>query len=740
MKKICIFILITLLLLGSCSPSDVTEDTADNTNNITEETAADDFLAELQLEVSPGVASSTLEYFNEITPFKTKEEVRFNTAPIIYTEGQYTYVFRCFPEDLAGADQYTEYVMSDDTVEINEIEIYKDNKYSEPVEVITLDGMEGKRYSPISLSHNSENDIFYICFTEEITDDEFKYVFYEFDRAGTVLSRNVLSTNILDPAICHDGMLYTINNSGYSGRAANLYVTDPRTDEKTELDEGVINFYIENGLLYYIKNAQTADYKNVQRICSYDPAAGTTATVTEMQTDEVVVSVYYDSERDVVYFTDNVDMFAYKDGEVMPVLYSYNSFISICDADSNYLFVKVGNNQIALYKLTDEPISLTNQTEVLKVCIPIEESTFEITFQTVSDIMSAVGMPVTFEFTYVANDTSNVAATEDEYVNNMAKKMLAEDTDFDIFYLTSTMSELFDGKYYEDLAAYPTIKDYYDKMIPGIKELSSIDGKVSLVPITLSVPSMRYTDYALTEPHEAPNTFTEFFSKYAEITENMPEDYYYTGGSVEMMFMSTWFKELASNYLSKTISDEIAENDLVTLFETITSLDKYDKIYIGTDYKKKNRVFSEMSNLGMEAHEYANDEELWIALPAIGEDYKTSVSGSFIAVNPKSANKELALKFVTYYLNTLITGDEYTYKGIHYFEQDEIDAENSGVDYEGSQYTSFKEQIANSIHMTTADNYYSFVRDLYLQINDGTLTPEEAASRTLRYLKMIRDE
>lgn len=740
MKKICIFI-VAMLLLQSCSSSSVVNETSDHSGRTGEESSDsgsgeivdNSLLSDLQFDAQPGVSITTLAHTTDITSFKTDEEIaQVNTSPVIYSDGQYTYVFRRFPEELKGADQVMEYMRNEDIGEINEIEIYENNDYSQPVEVITLDAMQEKSFRPHGLNYDSEKEEFYVYISESG-----EPICYTFSRQGELLNRCVFTSDRVDALLCLDGFIYEIDNDGYKGRTGNLSVIDPQTDKSTKLDEGVLCFYTENGLLYYIKSTRTADYRNIQRICSYDPATGTITNIKDIQTEESVISFYYDISSDIVYFTSTIEMFACKDGEVMPVMNTYKAALSICEADNENIYVKVGLNQISVYQLTDEPGSLDEQVEVLKVCIAGEKGEFEAPLNSALELMTAVGLPVRFEYTYIA-ENSSIRDEEAEYVNNMAKKLLAEDTDYDIFIVNSTMPELFDGKYYEDYSQYPVIKDYFDKMIPGMADLCTIDGKLALAPVYMYVDSLNFTPQTLADPKKAPKTFDEFFSKYDELTENLGDDYY-CKDYAEVNFISAWLNELASNYFSEVISDETAEKDLLRLYECAEGLDEYEKIYIGEDYNDKSARFMYYINPGSKS---AGERNNWVAWPKLGEKYKYSVEGRFMAVNPNSPNKELALKCITYYLNSIVTGE--MEGNMHYFEKDAIEASEDVVsreiDYGTSKYTSFKEQIANSIHKTAVDDLFITARDLCIQIEEGTTTPEEAATKTMRYLKMMRDE
>lgn len=746
MKKFCSFILILLLLLGSCTQGGVGEETLDSADGETsgntvgkdtETTTPVDggFLEELNFDPGEGISLSTLEHTADITSFKSRAETAsVNMTPVVCSDGQYTYVFRRFPEELTGADKVIEYVMSKDNEEINEIEVYENHDYSEPIEVITLDEMAGKSYTPHAISYNSEKEEFYIYFSEGGDP-----TFYTFSRQGEMLSRNVLSINKLDSRICLDGKLYMIKNSGYNGRASSMSVVDPATDEEVVLDESVMDFYTEDGKLYYIKNAQTADYRNVQQVCSYDPASGEISVVKEMQTEEHIVTVYYDSANDTVYFASTFELFAYKDGKTMPVINSYDANLTICEADSEHIYMGVGEHQISVYQLADEPDSIENHVEVLRVCTSMDITTFETQVSYATEIMAAAGIPVRFEYTYVADNMSDLSSNEAEYVNNMAKKFLAEDSDYDLFILGSTMSELFGSKYYEDISVYPVITDLYDKMIDGMTELCSIDGKLALAPVYLRLDNMVFYPLKADDLNSAPKTFEEFFAKYDELTDGLSEDSYYYTAASEMNFISPWLDELASNYLSKTISDETAESDLVRLFDGAVGLDEYEKIYLGTESAKKGAIFAYIYNTGNMTAGETHDQ---IPVPKLGDSYKYSVDGTFLAVNPKSSNKELAIKFMAYYLNSIINGD---FSNVMQFvKEGEVEASEDvvsmTVNYNSSKYKTFAAQIADSIHKTSADGLFLFVRDLYPQLEDGTITSEEAASRTLRYLKMIRDE
>jgi len=360
----------------------------------------------------------------------------------------------------------------------------------------------------------------------------------------------------------------------------------------------------------------------------------------------------------------------------------------------------------------------------------VNEDTASWWFKETVDIMNAAGMAVSINFSYI---TDNI----DEYINTMAKKLLAGDTDYDLFYVSDETPTLMQSQYFEDLRNYNVLADRFDHMIPGLRELMSVGGKNALVPInTVRVTGLRFRSSVLGTDYDFPENYDDFFRFHDVIVNDLPEEMYYIGNSSPFMLMSEWLYEIYSNFMARTVSDETAESDLLKLFTDMTALDSYEGIL------STKEEYAEKKNWKPVAEFVYNNGESYsghfTAFPKMGEGYKNSVIFIAVGMNPNSPNRELAAAYLAYHMKAL---DEGSYLNLLFEDTAEnYDASRHEESLLQSRYQSFREQIADGIRLTYNDDFRALCWDLSKKIESGEVTPAEAASEAFRYMKMARDE
>lgn len=120
--------------------------------------------------------------------------------------------------------------------------------------------------------------------------------------------------------------------------------------------------------------------------------------------------------------------------------------------------------------------------------------------------------------------------------------------------------------------------------------------------------------------------------------------------------------------------------------------------------------------------------------PKLGDDYKYSFDFSGIAVNPNSPNKDIAVAFLAYHCNVLVTRLSSNTRILRLFE-DKV--EEYGANPVSQVY---RTQLANSIHKTSNNDFIMLCFNLKKGIISGEVTPAEAAEEAYRFMKMARDE
>lgn len=731
MKKTIAFLAALLLLLPSCS----TETGGKNESgeiilpsgeggSVTSQYID---LDNLQFEAKPGVIDTTLRHAADITSFKDRYQVAdFLSAPKTFIDGEYTYVLRLFPEELSTGEEYDAYVMDSDKINFD-VEVYRNNDYSAPVEMIPLEGMAEKRYALQAFAYDPTEKQFYLIANEEI-EGEYTLVMYSFSRSGEYLNSGVIDKAGFESFLCYKGKAYSVKNNGASHASGRLVCDDPLTGTSETLADSALCVFVSDNVLYCIRSQSKEDFTNVFLLCSYNPDTGEETQIMEIDPSLSIASASYDAENKVLYYSDLSDIYALKNGEAKKVLSTYGTSSTVQYIQNGYIMMLIGHNQLSVYLSEPEQTPLDQNQITLRICA-YGGSEDSYIGQQALDVMNVTGLSVVYEYTYLSND-------ESEYVNTMAKKLLSGDTDFDLFLIETGMSELLKEEYFEDLYQYDILAERYDHMIPGMKELMTIGGKTALMPFSLRTNSIIFNDRSYAELYDAPLTYKDIYSP----SDKLPDDVYLWKGYIENSIVDAWFEELASNFMAGVITEETAEKDLLRLYEDVLNMKNNENIYLGFNHNDKN--YQDKNSLYKKVNLSGSSDDYHILFPKLGEEYEYSVDGSMFAVNPKSPNKEIAVAFLAYYYNA---NNDYDFTNYYFTDRadiyfDYVEKYTTYADMAHRTYEIFKTQIADSIRMTEVDGYGMEVNDLTKEVAAGTLTPSEAASRTLRYLKMVRDE
>lgn len=751
MKKTIAILLLAAMMMQACGRDEFYSNTTDTDTTQTPDTVQDETESEsdketveakhpetsvssygfdldnLQLDALPGISNSALRHTADITSFKTGEEVgNLSCSPIICIEGEYTYVMRLYPEELENADQYWDYI--DEKKFISEIEVYKNHDYSAPYETVPLALPDDISFRCCTLTYDPEDEKFYMTVSKKLAGDEKSSLnLFVFTRSGEFEFSKKIGENTLDDVRVHNGDIYYLKSSDRLARI------DIETDEDTTVAEEVQQYFTSDGVLYYITAELNAAYQTEIWLYSYDDEADQSTKVMKIETDERFETANYDAATNTIFFSNFDSLCSYRDRTVKTLVITNESTVNVEHIDGGQVVILVGHNQLAVYQIPEVITALEDQQIALRVCKFGESSVLGYKVggldENVIDKMNATGISVRDEITYI---TDNM----DEYVNTMAKKLMAGDTDFDFFYISSEMLPLFQKEYVADLGKYDSLNKYMDELLPGLKELCTIDGKLALVPESFYPEYMMYNKAALEEGDDVP----ELYEKLWTDTPKLKDGWYLMTASRESAILMKWFNQLAANYMAKTISEDTAKQDLEMLYTDAAKMIEYESVYIGSDYRKQSFCLGEEFGDG---DPYSSDEPdpniVFIPTIKLGEEYKNAVYGSFIAVNPASPNKELAAAYLVYYMNNMTTNTIPNHK--YYFEG-KYDPEDKYT-IRQERYDILKEIFSDSIRAISyrgVGDYAVSIRENCANIQDGKLTAEQAAEQTLRYLKMMRDE
>ncbi|MBQ2724968.1 MAG: hypothetical protein IJF78_04600 [Clostridia bacterium] len=747
MKKITSLILAALILV-SCTPDKTpgeTRDTAEKTAR--EETVYD--MSHVQLREIRGYMSASLPHTAQIAEFRDDGETFLSTtAPMICISGDKIYVLRRYPAEAvaAGKDAVMQFEIGATAADYsNVIEVYTGHNYDAEPELIPLTGHADKmlrldnfEYLPDSGTFLAVQFNYHISLPKVLTA-------YTFDSTGKLLDSTEFAPghyaySILTKKTLLNGSLYYPYGSSdqYSPAGSALYRYDIESGEETMAAQKIHGFTPQDGKMLYITSSMNDEFENVFSLMEYDPVTGKTAKLGELafasQKNLITANSWftfaYDYDSSMLYFAQNSSNDSIPvgiranhlgDEKLSQVLVSTEDDQRMAEIrlTDGYLTVQAGNNQVEIYSLPETVVSIDEAMEPLRFCLSNTSSIMGYRSD-VFRLMEMSGYPARPEAGYLCTDP-------DEYANTMAKKLLAGDTDFDIFMITTEMYGLMKEGYLESLGGYSLLNDYYDRMIPGMKKLCSVGTTAALIPVDLRLSALRVNGSLTDLPAEMPKTFPELTALSSSLS---------LSGNARFMaeynlfnMTAPWFEQIASNCIMGDMDDEQVKEDLIRLYEISRTLSS-DSCAFGSDYQDCKPVFDIVNSSGRNTR-LAENCFLLPVLP-MTDAYGQVVEGSFYAVNPNSPNKELAAVFLAAHL--------------YHAEKDYaqyFDKWDDNVFYAaGSEqtYELYKSQIASAVLYYDTDELNYMIRTHLDGIVSGTVTPEAAADELFRHLKMIKYE
>lgn len=660
-------------------------------------------LSSIEFNLDTGKISTSLSEALCVTPFLSSEEVdAFVTAPCVCETENIVYLIRNFPEQslTSAANIYAFLENNPSTYEIEIYDIHKKTNSS-----IILNDISGLHIVFYDIHYSNTDNLFYLIGTQQENSDYIPYV-YTLDIQGNLLSQHHLPTSDISTCIVLNGFLY------YKQSSSNLVEYDFSLGTESIICESVVSFSESGNILCYIEERLSNDYESSYHLYIHENNKST--YVSDLNVDVPLVNMAYDHINNVFYYSDGTSLFVYNfsDATSSKIHTVIDSFSSISKLSDNYLIVQTGHNQVSLYNLSPSVSALPRADYTVRICnISSEPGGTERQFSSALDKLESNGIHVEIEDAYFS-------PVSNEYSNTLAKKLLAGDTDFDIFFINSSMYSLLNEDFYEDLSSHKLLNELFDDFIPGIKEICTIEETLALVPTWITIPFIEYSSTTQTELIQMPNSFDSFpqFISSLDNTITGTESYTLSGNYLHSL-TRPWFENLLSNYLSGYVSDEIAYTDLCTLLSYCNLLYDTSSVYIGTDPNPSItpllRIKSSTTDIETAANIYP--------LP-IFSDYKHCASGQFFAINPNSPNKEIAAILLTFYMDFLKT---YVPEVSSLF---------------GTPSETISTILENSILETTPSDFSSYLSDMLTKITSDAESIENVADEVMTYFKFLRDE
>lgn len=677
--------------------------------------------------------------------------------PLLYQTETKGYLMPRYPEEILLSSRDTnvlreavhEYQASGDS--LNCIEIYATPDCTgEPESVVVLTGMEN-RILYQWLSVDEETGHFTCIGIEKNVKDGY---FYEFSETGEMLRRipirgmDIWHQRLVNLSHLDGNVYYYLQPLPGTFDLDSLYdvyrldFSDGSSEGKKELiEENVAAADFEDDTVYYLKRISDNYLDDEGSLYRMDLNTLEAEELAEMNVIKhhptPILRLVMDTKNNLVYYSTLMDVFTFdpETGERIHVIHSGGASVNPTEIIDSTLYCEIGYAGYFIYDLPAEPIPYTDGLEPLKFVgyRPGSASDTQYyskaannpyTYTSVFDLMKTNG--------YESYSDAFIYNNKEEYAHAMAKKLMAGDSDFDLFYVSTEMAQLFDARYYEDLTRYSRLyRDYFDEMVPGLKNICTIDGRLSLVPLSLNAQIM-VIDNSLAEGTVTfPRTVADLLNLADSVS--LTDGSYLMGGTRAATILRKLFEEFAANYILSDIADETALADLTNLYEMCTLLGENEKMLLSRGYNTQKRMITFGMNNGMDVY-FRGDIQSG-SLPKINKNYKTPVSGEFWAINPNSENKELAGAFLLCFLGQNRVN---TFMGTGvYYTDDELPESTPEV---MAIRELFRQQLTEGIRSYEAPDVFNYVDMHFKQIRNGEITAAEAAAELMRYLRMVKFE
>jgi ABC-type glycerol-3-phosphate transport system substrate-binding protein len=328
-----------------------------------------------------------------------------------------------------------------------------------------------------------------------------------------------------------------------------------------------------------------------------------------------------------------------------------------------------------------------------------------------------------------------------EYNEKVTKKLMAKDTDFDLFFMLDN-DPIIKSDYYEDLSKYEQITQNLDSMLPGIKNLMSYNNKIYGVPQNITFRGIGYHS-------ENPNDLSlQFSDKYWTVSEfyefaidnkaiiekeQLPLLHFYHVLGIDNIFNTNF-------YVSYLQGADLSSEDLASNFEMLKKLVDDKLILIDPNYKGDTIIFERYINSLVES-----EPRLAPIIATDSCEYIASIQ--FISLNPSSPNKELAAEFLSAF-----TDSEIRKKSVIQDLSAQIQISNQSgayeipnIFYEYTELDRFQSHKLFRELLEKSNRDISFqgaaeIGDLFEDFMNGKRTAKSAADEIIQRLNMIKYE
>ena len=264
-------------------------------------------------------------------------------------------------------------------------------------------------------------------------------------------------------------------------------------------------------------------------------------------------------------------------------------------------------------------------------------------------------------------------------LDHFALKILAQDTDFDMYLLDSRDSVSYNikekGAFYA-LNEVEGVQEYLDACFPYIKETAiNEDGDIWMIPVAVAMPTLYYHKEYCEEQNVDWSTMT--FEQFLTLTQEIETTASEEGSISTYLIIEEFFKQYLSAYdsfdteLFRTYAKQIRllqesvgtlrlSNSNVFSVRTVTRVGIDTPYYTEEELEKIPKFFYEYelysSPLSSYTEKLGSSDMIGVTrVPMLSEGIKNVGLLTFLAVNPQSNNLEVTLNYISDFCQYMMT-------------------------------------------------------------------------------------
>ena len=495
---------------------------------------------------------------------------------------------------------------------------------------------------------------------------------------------------------------YNFSIAGCDLRAVEYILEDAKASLYAELGTASQNgCFDNNGEFYYIDTYYT-DFQIWNQFIAKASSDGTSSNIMLVD-NEGLKAIGIEPQETFTHDHENID------GTITShtVLDDYS--LEYADGENFIVWNKTANTLAAFSVNTDvAPLVLFTSDAVDEIEFWLKSLIIEYTAQT--------GRQVIIK-----------SYPEGDYESSVRTKLLAQDTDFDLFIAdTVLLRSVLENSAYESLDGYERLSTNFDNVLAdGVRELMSTDKGLFGVPLAVSF----WGCLELVDENDIPDNWTvqDMFS----VCESL------TGSDKKLLRDRFMLTRTVCNYIEDMVQNDGTVNE-EELSEFFASLKEYNDSGVLCDGEKKNIL-----TYGLVPYNYgtlnANDFEgsIMVLAPTRSGTIYLDVEKTML-INRSSENKEAAAEFlslmtsedVVYDNQCLMIGADVTK---YTYNKNLNDSKKRILEFQNTTY-----QNAKPSFLTIIDSLPQFIADEVINpLFDGTMSPEEAAEKLKSHVAYV---